>query len=82
MRQLRRKKKRANKERAKLQEKLNLKMMIRGDDGPVEEDQEQSLFNLGVINTKNVSSYFLQIKSSFLDLANLIYLCNNLLIGS
>ena len=58
MRQLKRKRKRANKERAKLQEKINLKMMIRGDDGPVEEDQEQELFRLETINTKEVLYIF------------------------
>ncbi|KAL1140278.1 hypothetical protein AAG570_000210 [Ranatra chinensis] len=48
---LKRKKKRANKERAKLQEKLNLKMIHKHDDGPIEEDDQEPLFNLDQITT-------------------------------
>ncbi|BES97733.1 ribosomal RNA methyltransferase [Nesidiocoris tenuis] len=49
---LKRKKKRANRERTKLQEKLNLKMIHKSDDGPVEEDTQEPLFNLDQISSR------------------------------
>ncbi|CAB0013814.1 unnamed protein product [Nesidiocoris tenuis] len=53
---LKRKKKRANRERTKLQEKLNLKMIHKSDDGPVEEDTQEPLFNLDQISSREVCS--------------------------
>lgn len=60
-RDARRKKKKVNKERAKLSEKLNLKMIIKGDEGP-REDLDDVIFNLKDIkNKKDLSEIIDQI---------------------
>lgn len=60
-RDARRKKKKVNKERAKLSEKLNLKMIIKGDEGP-REDLDDVIFNLKDIkNKKDLSQIIDQI---------------------
>jgi AdoMet-dependent rRNA methyltransferase SPB1 len=48
-----RKKKKSNKERAKIEQKLALKMIIKGDSGP-QETRDEDVFNLNEIKTKNV----------------------------
>lgn len=49
---LRRKRKRANKERKKLQDRLNLKMVLRGDEGPKLERDD--MFRLQQIESSRV----------------------------
>lgn len=48
-----RKKKKVNKERSKLDQKLALKMVIKGDSGP-QETQDENIFNLREIKNKKV----------------------------
>ena len=43
-----------NKERAKLQEKMNLKMVLKGDQGPVMDDET---FRLGTLQSSEVSFF-------------------------
>lgn len=53
LRDEKRKKKRVNRERAKLDQKLALKMVIKGDSGP-QETQDENIFNLREIKNKKV----------------------------
>lgn len=53
-RESRRKRKRVNKERKKLQDRLNLKMVLKGDEGPREEGDE--MFKLAAVDAEKVSS--------------------------
>lgn len=49
---MKRKKKKTNKERTKLQTKMNLKMVHKDDLGPTEERRETGVFQLANIKTK------------------------------
>lgn len=61
---MKRKRKKTLKTKAKLQEKMNLKMVIKGDDGPREEG-EQELFDLKTVRTEEELDEMLDVAPDF-----------------
>lgn len=53
---MKRKKKAVLKERRKLQERLNLKMVVKGDDGPTHTEGEE-MFALKSVSSQKVRNY-------------------------
>ncbi|TDG42347.1 hypothetical protein AWZ03_011235 [Drosophila navojoa] len=62
--ELKRKRKKTLKSKAKLHEKMNLNMVIKGDDGPVEEG-EQEIFDLKGINSVSELNNMLDVQPDF-----------------
>ncbi|XP_005187980.2 pre-rRNA 2'-O-ribose RNA methyltransferase FTSJ3 [Musca domestica] len=62
--ELKRKKKKTLKAKAKLQEKMNLKMVIKGDDGPKEE-ADQEIFDLKEVKTQEELDEMLDVVPDF-----------------
>ncbi|XP_064556226.1 pre-rRNA 2'-O-ribose RNA methyltransferase FTSJ3 [Drosophila montana] len=62
--ELKRKRKKTLKSKAKLHEKMNLNMVIKGDDGPVEET-EHEIFDLKGINSVNELDAMLDVQPDF-----------------
>lgn len=64
MKELKRKRKKTSKAKAKLQEKMNLKMIIKGDEGPREET-EPDMFNLNLIRNENELNNAVDVSADF-----------------
>lgn len=62
--ELKRKRKKTLKEKAKLHEKMNLKMVIKGDDGP-QEEQDQEIFDLKSVKTQEELDDMLDVAADF-----------------
>ncbi|XP_037816039.1 pre-rRNA 2'-O-ribose RNA methyltransferase FTSJ3 [Lucilia sericata] len=62
--ELKRKRKKTLKEKAKLQEKMNLKMVIKGDDGP-QEEIDQEIFDLKTVKTQEELDEMLDVVPDF-----------------
>ncbi|XP_065363393.1 pre-rRNA 2'-O-ribose RNA methyltransferase FTSJ3 [Calliphora vicina] len=61
---VKRKRKKTLKEKAKLQEKMNLKMVIKGDDGP-QEEVDQEIFDLKMVKTQEELDQMLDVVPDF-----------------
>lgn len=62
--ELKRKRKKTLKEKSKLQEKMNLNMVIKGDDGP-QEEADQEVFDLKMIKTQEELDEMLDVVPDF-----------------